>query len=444
MVMHNWQSKNKKKIIIVAGTILVIIIAAVLVVNFYNHHSDFEDENIDIVDTEKNTSIYYDENLPADVLNINDVVNIFGIDGMSSIGIYDSESLPTEYLDKLGITYYQAFDMIYQKLYTENKLPKIYGYTLELSPGIELDPTYSQRIIYLAKANIVTADLFTEGFNGYDYIPKKIFSDLIDRMNNWLSNCSQEDLIDLSSFEQSEEEKEKEDKDFENDKQLIEKELQDTEFVDKLNGQSVAIYKHPKNYDELRANVEHIIPVDVNKIKNLIDSYESIEDVDIEYINVDQGFVDLEDTLDTWDKIAKEENPGAKIDMLGITTALVSEFEVGYYMDSYVIRFKEINDLYDYVIGLNIAVFTTKNHKILDLAYIGIDPFEPYDEVAERANHAIGIKEYDYDFDGLIIMQITNSIDEGNTQYGIYIDIPQEVQNQIKDMHNNMINEAGE
>ena len=432
--MHNWQSKNKKKIIIVAGTILVIIIAAVLVVNFYNHHSDFEDENIDIVDTEKNTSIYYDENLPADALNIKEVVNIFGIEGMSSIGIYDSESLPTEYLDKLGITYYQAFDMIYQKLYTENKLPKIYGYTLELSPGIELDPTYSQRIIYLAKANIVTADLFTEGFNGYDYIPKTTFNELVDKMNIWLESCSQDELVDLSDFEQTEEEQQQAEDELEADKILIEQELQETEFVDRLSGQSVAIYEHPKNYDELNANLDNIIPVDVNKISTLIDDFTQLSTVDIEYINIDQAFIDPNGVLDYYDRVFNAENPKSKIDMLGVTVAKVSGFEVGYYMDSYTISFDELDDLYNYVVGLSIDAFTVKNNKIMELAYLGLDQVNPLNDDG-TAHHALAVRETDYDFDGILILQVTDTPEESNVQYGIYIEMPQEVINQIHNMH---------
>lgn len=281
-----------------------------------------------------------------------------GIETISSNNIEtiaSSVGLIGEVDETLNINRYQLADILYNIMYECNKLPDIYGYQLSYKDAKKIPTKYVQPVCYITYLELYTQD---ENYSGYNWITEDELKESMSKLRVYLENYVETEAgLNTNEKELGEREALKRE---------AEEILKNRNTVDRLNGQSVAIFKNPRTLNELEANINNITRVTKSDLcKEIIPN--------IEYVNIDEAILDY--------KLIDEQ-------ISGIT----------YLKEDMKFSYTEVED------GLNII----KCNLLSDITSKGL----------AGASKVVGIKDNKVICEG----SIYNSIDTGEWETGIIID----------------------
>lgn len=182
-----------------------------------------------------------------------------------------------------GVTRYQFASILYKIMLKENKLPDDSSFILTYEDKDSIPDKYYNAVKYTSCANLIS---FENKFDGYKFITKEETDLAFEKLNKYLSEFVEVELPsgEVTSISDDTEKAEKR-------KQLEEEAaeiLKNRKFVDKLNGQSYALFKEPRTLKELEANQENVIKLDMDSI----DNEKAFGNVTADYINLDQCLLD--------------------------------------------------------------------------------------------------------------------------------------------------------
>lgn len=183
---------------------------------------------------------------------------------------------------QMNITRYQIADILYKILLNTNKLPDIYGYQISYEDSEDIPSKYMSAVCCTTYLELLTYD---KRFDGYRYVVKDEVDEAFKKLQVYLDNYVPSEITPEEEAKRNEKTPER---------ILLELEaagiLKDRQFKDKLNGQSVALFKEPKTLEQLEANQNSVLEVDLNSINELYDFTKS--KLDMEYINLDESLID--------------------------------------------------------------------------------------------------------------------------------------------------------
>ena len=229
------------------------------------------------------TPILLDDSIAATTNDVGNILNELDSEGYSSQSIKQSAGiLDTEGNNEVKLTRYQVAAIASNMIEQQSATPDMTWYQIDYTDNSEIPDNYVQDICIVDKAGVMQYD---DEFNGYSNISKEELQSIIDKTLEFISTAPKNQNQNNSDEE---------------DTEIgigVGEEIHREVYEDKLNGASVAVVKEPKTTGELNLNIESVSKV---KLDNLIDSLitpertldKQADKVDIEYINMDEAFVD--------------------------------------------------------------------------------------------------------------------------------------------------------
>lgn len=176
----------------------------------------------------------------------------------------------SEYYD--GITRYQCAALVYDILNIQGKIPDLTGYQLSY-----IDDIPERHIIPICVLDKLGIN-YGEQFSGYNTISIDELQNIFNKLAVYIKNYK-EDTNTTNNNENK-------------DKENIQ--IEQSEYNDTLFGESVAVFKYPTTSNEIDANIDAIIPVDMDS-GSTVSKYNSYEPVYAQYINLHESIINADD-----------------------------------------------------------------------------------------------------------------------------------------------------
>lgn len=281
--------------------IVAVIIASAAIISIFNY-KDNDNKGMEEpprIEEENNISSDIALKVPEDAANIGNLISLIDntsiqkneAEVMSSSeieSIASSVGLLGDIDKTLNINRYQLADILYNIMYECNKLPEIYGYQITYSDAKEIPTKYVQPVCYVTYLELYKP----EGeYSGYTWVTEEELKQAMTNIKVYLDNYTAPDKKDVG---------ESEEKAHIEREQLIkeaEEILKNRVPEDRLNGQSVAIFKNPKTLYELEANINNITPIELDRIDFSYSNMNTTERVMVDYINTSEALLKNNDIL---------------------------------------------------------------------------------------------------------------------------------------------------
>lgn len=204
---------------------------------------------------------------------------------LENLGEYDSTLIKKSagiLEDESKLTRYQVAAIASNMIEQQSATPDMTWYQIDYTDNSEIPDNYVQDICIVDKAGVMQYD---DEFNGYSNVSKEELQSIIDKTLEFILTAPKDQNYNTSDEE---------------DDEIgigVGEEVHREVYEDKLNGASVAVVKEPKTTGELNLNIKSVSKLKLgDMLDNFIDENGIVQDVsnnvDVEYINLDQALVD--------------------------------------------------------------------------------------------------------------------------------------------------------